>query len=184
MEIGKIEEIQCPNSSDQIKELLFCCDEEFFPSLSSRTSSTQSTLAQNEGDQPNDGPLTYFQAMIKQNFIIAVESEELVGFLSYIDGYQNDVFEGHVLNDTNMYVSTICVNKDYRGQRIAHRLYDALEEVITSSGEGYISTRTWSTNTSHLKILEKRSFDIIETLKDHRGKGIDTSYFLKEVYSL
>ena len=42
-----------------------------------------------------------------------------------------------------------------------------------------IFTRTWSTNAVHIRILSKFEFETLHVLKDHRGAGIDTIYFVK-----
>jgi len=42
-----------------------------------------------------------------------------------------------------------------------------------------IFTRTWSTNIAHIKILSKFNFETLCVLKNHRGVGIDTVYFVK-----
>lgn len=44
-----------------------------------------------------------------------------------------------------------------------------------------IATRTWSTNKTHIKILEGLGYIKIIELKDDRGSGIHTVYYSKKV---
>lgn len=180
MIIKEIKDLKYDNIYSQIKELLFACDKEFVPYLSARNSSTQDNLKQKKEGYLNEAPITYFKQMIQQDFIIAVEDAALLGFLTFIPNYENDIFNNYVTEDNNMYVTTICVDTKYRGRGIATKLYEELEEKMLKEKRTCISTRTWSTNISHIKILERKGFENICTLKDHRGKGIDTKYYLKK----
>ncbi|HCX63839.1 MAG TPA: hypothetical protein DHN33_01330 [Eubacteriaceae bacterium] len=183
MEIEKIEEERLEKYKEEIWELLVACDEEFVPPLSDRNSSTQAVLNQEEKEDQKifQKPVVYYRQMIQQEFIVCTEKGTLIGFLTYINGYDNEIFERHIGKENNKYVTTICVQKEHRGKNIAGRLYDALETIVKSERKGVLSTRTWSTNRSHIKILKRKGFENIETLKDHRGKGIDTVYYLKKL---
>ena len=44
-------------------------------------------------------------------------------------------------------------------------------------------TRTWSGNLQHIRILESLGFKLLKTIKNHRGKGIDTLYFGRVPFS-
>jgi hypothetical protein len=45
----------------------------------------------------------------------------------------------------------------------------------------YATTRTWSTNASHLDLLDELGFDLIKRVEDDRGDGIDTVYYGIEI---
>ena len=73
------------------------------------------------------------------------------------------------------YVSTIITDEDYRKQGIARTLYTIMEEVSFLP----IIVRTWSTNYEHTSLLNSLGFGCIKTIKDDRGVGIDTSYYIQ-----
>lgn len=160
-------------------ELLCECDSEFLPSLSSRNSTKQSNLT---GGDEGDLPTAYFEEMLKQKFILCWFNEELIGFISFISEYSCKELES--LEDSN-YVSTVCVTKDKRGAGIATFMYNYLQATAGEEGlNNNLSTRTWSTNFGHIKILEDVGFKEVKRLKDHRGEGIDTIYFYQDVREL
>lgn len=169
-----------PVIQEQIKALVFACDQEFYPPLSSRTSSTQSHLNTSDSVK-EDGPLTYYEEIKKQSFIVAVEDSKLIGFLTYIQDYQQAVFAEYCPGCNNHYVTTICVTKANRGQKISHQLYEELEKQTASTINSVVSTRTWSENYSHINVLEKRDYQMIYQLNNHRGEGIHTLYFAKQI---
>lgn len=43
-----------------------------------------------------------------------------------------------------------------------------------------ITLRTWSTNGAQEHILDKLGYSLVRRLKDDRGEGIDTVYFVKK----
>lgn len=152
---------------EDVWQLLCQSDKEFVPPLSCRESTTQTVLHTNEAQAL---PYTYFKQMQSQMSLIAVEDGRAVGIMSYrygMEGYGEDC----------AYISTIIVNKDYRGRGITGKLYQALFE--KERGRKAV-TRTWSTNNAHLHLLEKLGFVLTGRLKDHRGPGIDTVYYAKE----
>jgi trans-aconitate methyltransferase/GNAT superfamily N-acetyltransferase len=68
-------------------------------------------------------------------------------------------------------VSTVIVEKPFRSAGVGRALY---QKVLSESRELYV--RTWSTNTSHLKLLESLGFQEGYRIENHRGEGIDTVY--------
>jgi hypothetical protein len=53
-------------------------------------------------------------------------------------------------------------------------------DVILNERKGKnIATRTWSTNFSHMHILDKLGFKLVQRDLDDRGVNIDTVYYLK-----
>ena len=45
----------------------------------------------------------------------------------------------------------------------------------------FLTTRTWSTNGSHIHILTSLGFEVSERVVNHHGEGIDTVYFGKAI---
>ena len=155
---------------DEILKMLIDGDDEFVPPLSARTSTTQSNLA--SGNKSEDGILNYFEEMKKQRIMIATENDTLLAFVSFKENYTNN----EIKVVPNIYLSTLIVKSDARGKGLTTKMYSILFEEYKDVN---IFTRTWSTNTAHIKILSKFNFDTLCTLKNHRGNGIDTVYFVK-----
>lgn len=156
--------------NEQILDMLTVSDEEFFPPLSMRSSTTQSNLML--GDKCSDGVLSYFEELKKQSFMVAYKDEELLGFVSFREDFVNSEIDENQLH--NIYISTLVVNPKARGKGITQAMYKKLFEIYKNSN---IFTRTWSTNVAHIKILSKFDFETFKVLKDDRAKGVDTVYF-------
>lgn len=154
-----------------IMALLVLTDHEFIPPLSARNDTTQKNLA--PGSPSTEVPIKYYETIIKQEFILAVSNDHIIGFMSYIpdhvvlDGAQSVIAH---------YITTVIVHPDFRGQGITEGFYRVL---FSRFEDKSICTRTWSTNHAHLKILHRLGFTNILTLKNHRGEGIDTVYYCK-----
>ena len=70
--------------------LLQVYGEEFVPPLSQRSSTCQQTL--HGGATPStQGPRAYFEEMKRQRFILAVEGEEVAGFLTFRYDYVPEI---------------------------------------------------------------------------------------------
>ena len=154
---------------DRIRALLVLCDREFVPPISTRTSTTQSDLPHKEA---GDGISAYLAALMEQEIVCAFDGDTLLGFVSYRLDHTCD----EIGADThpNLYVSTLIVSPESRGQGLTKIIYANLFEKYASR---HIFTRTWSTNFVHIKILEGFGFSEHHRIKDHRGEGIDTVYF-------
>jgi ribosomal protein S18 acetylase RimI-like enzyme len=161
---------------NEIVRLLVLTDKDFFPPLSSRTSTTQEHFALEAISQNADRTIySYFQALLKQCFIIASADNEAKAFLSYK--------KNHVASDVdvlgkNAYVSTICVDPEYRGIGITSRFYDTLE---ADKNNQLVYTRTWSENHTHISLLKKREYELILEIADDRAAGISTVYYAKRL---
>lgn len=157
--------------ADDIQALLTMSDKEFVPPLSSRVSSTQAQLSGNI-DTP-EGIKTYYESMSAQPVVVAVESGRCIGFMAF----KQDYLCQQVQIIPNLYASTCVVHPDARGQRLMQRFY---EEMIRLFPQHHIFTRTWHTNTSHLRVLNKLEFYECARLPEHRGPGMDTVYFCRK----
>jgi len=160
---------------DGVWRLLCLYDSEFIPPLSAREYTYQSNLTVNAtaGQEPKQ----YFAALKKQSFLLAMDQEQVVGFMSFRAPYVSED-----LNDQmeTLYVTTVIVDKEYRGQGITTQLYAKLEE-IAKPRKLPIMTRTWSTNDSHIRILHKMKMQEVERIENGRGQGIDTVYYRQDL---
>jgi ribosomal protein S18 acetylase RimI-like enzyme len=158
------------DSDGRIKELTKECDEDFYPKLSYRGESLKSMDAVSETDLGID---PYYNKMIKTNRIVAAcdPSGHIVGYMAYKEGF--DIDDGLVERPSVNYVTTICVGKKYRKNGICRRLY----EFVIENSKNDVLVRTWSENTSHIKVIEKIGFTQGPIFINHRGEGVDTLYF-------
>ena len=155
----------------QIQQLLELADKEFIPPLSARSSTTQASL---NGSSGGNGIDAYFSAMENQPVIVALEDGVVAGFMAF----KFDHICDEIKRTPNVYASTCVVSPDHRGKGMMQKFY---EEMIRLFPQRPLCTRTWSTNASHLRVLAKLGFSQIACLKDHRGPGLDTVYYFREV---
>ncbi len=152
-------------------EMLEAADEEFVPPLSSRESSTQQFFS---AGVKSDSIIRYFEQLKDQRFAAVFEDGSLIAFVSYKENYTCGQIAPEEL--PNIYLSTLVVSPKARGKGVTKALYSKLFSEYETVN---IFTRTWSTNTAHIRILEKFGFEVIKVLKNDRGNGIDTIYFKK-----
>ena len=158
----------------QIWDILCQCDDEFYPKLSLRESSSQKSLTGSRAGTAR--PVSYFREMIKQDFILAYgEDQQIIGFMTFKRDYLCDALE---LFGVSLYVTTVCVRKERRKQGVMKALYRCMESEVPEKRHcRRISTRTWSLNQAQLYELPKRGYQQLALLKDDRGPGVDTVYF-------
>ena len=154
-----------------IWELIKAADREFVPPLSSRGSTTQADLKDGEAGEV---PQEYFSALSEQSFILCTERSHVTGFLSYIPDHP--LRAGGTLDIVCDYVSTIIVAPERRGRGITESMYRAL---FAHRPGRLCATRTWSQNLAHITILSRLGFRLALRLKDDRGEGVDTVYYLR-----
>ena len=155
-----------------IKNLLQLCDNEFYPPLSKRISTSQLDLISNS--KCADGIEDYFNEIAEQSAIVAVDKGKVIAFLSF----KRDYVCEHIAPQycPNLYVTTVIVSPNHRHRNIAGQMYDFL---IKKFPKRHIFTRTWSTNISHIRILISKKFHEHCVLENDRGPNIDTCYFLR-----
>ncbi len=151
----------------EILEILSICDNEFYPPLSGRNSTTQKDLCEN--GEASGVPTAYFNGLKTQEFILVFSDGELAAFISYKDC------------EREYYISTLCVKISHRGKGLLHIMYDKIEEVAKAHGVKTLTTRTWSTNAAQTKTLEKHGYKITKTVENDRPAGIGTVYFAKSL---
>ncbi len=160
-----------PNDRNKINiwEMLKEADTEFIPPLSSRYKTTQNDFIH---DIPGS-LMEYYESLLDQTFIFHCRGKEIAGFISFKPDYH--LINPHGLDIKCHYISTIIVKGEYRNTGIAKKMYDFL----LSSSDMPIATRTWSSNTEHIGLLNKLGFKEELRIKNDRGEGIDTIYFVK-----
>lgn len=164
-----------PSETPAVWKLLIEADAEFIPPLSSRRSSIDMHLGGTDRDP--DGPRAYFRELQDQWFLLARGPDgEVVGFMSYRRGH---VLPFRESDRTSCYVSTVFVGEAFRRQGITRRMYAALIREADLLGQA-VATRTWSTNTGHLRLLEHLGFVVGERRADDRGQGLDTLYLVRD----
>ena len=173
MEIRILNKVEQESIYTDAYAMLEAADDAFVPPLSARSSSTQTDLKTAE---KNDSIALYFEQLKKQRFAAAYEGGKLIAFVSYKENF----FSEHIATEyaPNIYISTLVVTPEARGKGVTKALYSKL---FSEYKDSYIFTRTWSTNFAHIKILGGFGFEIIKTLPNDRGDGIDTVYFKKSL---
>lgn len=161
----------------QIWELLLECDEDFCPPLSYRANSWQKDLS-GGGTKSEEGPREYYEAMCQQHFIVCMEGEEMAGFLTFKEPYTCPELSQF---GESLYLTTMCITHPMRGKGITGQLYGIVENGLAKEmGYDYITLRTWSTNGAQMHLLPKRGYREVAVIKNDRGEGVDTIYFVKE----
>lgn len=171
---------------NQLWKILLEIDYEFIPPLSFRDSTTFSF---DDETKDTSVPQQYFDALLEQQIIISKRksNDSVTGFMSYKPSYivkseKEYSTSGKPLSLESHYITTIGVTKGARGNGITRMFYKEIEkEVCKSKLNNHISTRTWSTNQTHIRILESLGYKKIIEIENDRGAGIHTVYFAKEV---
>ena len=158
----------------QIFDILLACDKDFVPPLSARFSTADTAFSATTGVE--NGIDAYFEDMVSQHVLAAVEDGALLGFVSFKPDLVNAVLGADTL--PNLYICTLLLSPAARGKGITQRMYAHLFDVLYPSVN--LFTRTWSTNAAHLKILARFGFSLIKRIENDRGDGIDTVYYGKK----
>ena len=159
---------------EEILGMMRFSDKDFIPPLSARSSTTQKDLSGIRSVE--NGIELYYSQMEQQQILCVFEGETLLGFVSYRENYTCD----QITEDTfpNIYLSTLIVKPEARGKGLTRKMYEYL--FWDQYRDRNIFTRTWSTNSAHIKILDGFGFTLIQRLENDRGNGIDTVYFRKK----
>lgn len=170
MELMYFETVADSGFAGDIHQLLILADREFIPPLSCRGSSTQADLSASES--VSQGAAAYYETMSTQPAVLAVEDGRCLGFMAFKFDYTCQQITDRCL--PNLYASTCVVHPDTRGRGLMGQFYEKMMALFPTHS---IYTRTWHTNYSHLKVLDRLGFREHARLKDHRGPGLDTVYF-------
>ena len=142
--------------------------DEFVPPLTTRSSTTQAALKSSSDSESS----SYFDEMLMQHNLLLVESNLLLGFLSFRASHR-DARLPQI--GVCIYVSTISVRPVVRGRGLARQLYQKLFELPETLPE-WVLLRTWSTNMHHIRLLDNLGFKLLLTVPDDRDPGVDTVY--------
>lgn len=156
-------------------QLLCRYDHDFVPPLSARENTNQSKLTGQLIAAVE--PRQYYENLKKQSFLVAMVQGETAGFMSF---RPHEVCAD--LNDDvdTIYITTIIVNEAYRGRGITSQFYSEIWQLAQQRNQP-ITTRTWSTNSSHIHVLSKAGLQEIKRIENGRGQGIDTVYYRKSI---
>lgn len=152
---------------DEIAELCKLCNNEFVPPLSHRYKTTQMSYA---GSKPNDNVLEYIDSMRDFHFVYAVDNGDVIGFLSYKPDQEFNGKKGD-------YICCCIINPKYRNRHIATGLFQLLPSRV--AGNKMLFGKTWSTNKASAALYTHAGFALDSILKDDRGEGVDTHYYVK-----
>lgn len=167
--------VATPIQQHQVLGLLREVDHEFLPPLSTRTD-TLSLQAVPVPADPAPRLAAYLHAMRDEPWLLAHRGEQVVGVLSYVVDHVEPLLEGH---SPSLYVTTIAVSRCRRGSGLATALYDALSVQARRCNVPWITTRTWSTNTEHARLLYDRGFT--EVARRERQGSIESVYLAQRV---
>ena len=129
-------------------------------------------------EQIVDGIAEYLENICSQHVVLWKEEGVVRAFMTWKDHFNCENLEAY---PDSCYLTTLCVWPDYRGQGISEVMYAEAEKDIAAKFPGSrITLRTWSTNGAQEHILDKLGYSLVRRLKDDRGAGIDTVYFVKK----
>jgi ribosomal protein S18 acetylase RimI-like enzyme len=161
---------------DDVWAVLEKTDQEYFPPLSRREAGAI--------DQPPlirkslwPQPVDYFNEILKEHVLLASIGGKMVGMITYVPRFESKTISAV---SPCTYLDTVGVIPGYRRHGIATMLYKSLFEQPTVQALEHVALRTWSTNVSHMGLLEKLGFDEIERHVDERAPGVDTVYFARK----
>lgn len=137
----------------QMRRLIYDCDNEFIPPISKREISIADYC---------------YKVLMTQQLIVAMIGDKVVGFLSYLWDEEKDWY----------YINTIITDPEYRGRGVATNLYGRLVELCFDHD---VTIRTWSTNEKQISILKKFNFEEYNRIRNDRGEGIDSIYYILHV---
>ena len=157
----------------EVWELLKKSDHDFLPPLSARTNTVHKLAGYNSNEKVSEGPVKYFEEIKKENFLLILNNGKIEGFMSFIKDYPLEFDQGTVIVD---YITTILIDSNCRNKGYTKKLYDV---ILTERKETNKATRTWSTNFTHIHILDKLGFKLAQRDLNDRGPNIDTVYYLK-----
>lgn len=111
----------------------------------------------------------YYLKLKDEDMILLRHQKKLIGVITF---YRKP----SIIDESKevLYIANLIVDREYRGNKIAYKLYDMC---FACCGEGTYEIRTWSTNEPQQHILNNLGFKLIKRIKDDRGEGIDTLFY-------
>lgn len=152
-----------------VQALLTAVDDEFVPPLS-RRADTDSL----EPARPTSVPVAYFHAMRAERWLVAMDGGEVAGILSFRIA-ANQLAPCPAWS-SSWYVTTVAVSPGKRRRGVGTAMYNALHRLARERRARGVITRTWTSNSSHLALLEAQGFREIVRVPDARAAGEGTVY--------
>lgn len=163
-ELGKYEE--------SVLALLMMCDDDFYPSLSSRRINRTGSQDQKTNLQ------LYIRDKHDFGYILCLDEERVIGFVNWEYEYQADGFHRY---PKNAYFDTVLVHPAKRATAIPLFLYRQAENRLRDERIRYIGTSTWSTHAMQIRFFERLGMKRFNQGNDDRGNGISSVHYIKEV---
>ena len=149
-----------PTQKQDIFTLLTAREADFVPPISKRG-----------GRTPEENIEAYFEHLLTMKFAIAQEDGKVIGYLAYEPEHYYEY-----TNESVLYMSSAVVDPMFRGRHILEEMYALC---FQEAGKRPVATRTWSTNAVQMHVLPKLGFTVAERIKNDRGEGIDSLYFIR-----
>jgi ribosomal protein S18 acetylase RimI-like enzyme len=158
-----------------VRDLLREVDAEFVPPLSHRVD----TLALHGPTcPPEDGLSRYLDAVGRESWLVALRGDRVVGLLSYLTDHRDPWLAAY---SPSLYATTVAVSVSARRAGVGGQLYDAFEAAAHRLTVPYLTTRTWTSNAAHLRLLRDRGWRRVVELPDDRDAGVGTVYYARVV---
>ena len=150
-----------------VYDILVECDDDFVPPLSYRAGTKQTDWTHKGAT--HEGVRDYFDTVMQQHVLLWKRDGEVIAFMS---------FRPH---GSVCYLSTLCVRHACRGQGLSPKIYRAAQQWAREHGGEITVLRTWSTNAAQMHLMGKLGYVEKARLKDDRGPGVDTVYYVHEM---
>lgn len=157
-----------PTIEAGVRRLLEEVDSEFVPALSRRSG----TLSISDDGTGHD-LASYMAALGFEWWLVALQDDAVVGLLSFLDDHDDAALAAF---SSSLHVTTVAVTHSARRTGVATALYDALD-LVAIDRRACVTTRTWTSNACHLRLLETRGFRRVGQIPEERGPGVGTVYF-------
>ena len=144
-----------------VNGLLLECDDDFTPKLSTRHDCHHLDFNDDTGSL-----YEFMYSLMREHVAVAFVDGKVAAVAVYDD------------NADSTYLALILTGRDYRGLKLASRLYDYVER---NAVNGIVRLRISSGNTTQLAILDKRGYKQLHTIENDRADGLHTIYFEKNM---
>lgn len=108
----------------------------------------------------------FMYSLMREHAMIAFVNGNVAAFAAYDD------------MDDCSYLALILTGHEYRGLKLASRLYDAIE---SNAFNNTVKLRISSGNETQKAILDKRGYEQYDVHENHRGDGLRTLFYVKHV---
>ena len=158
-----------------VYDILVECDNDFVPPLSYRAGTKQTDWTHKGATHA--GVRDYFDTVMQQHVLLWKRDGETIAFMSFRPHEVTPHLEQY---GSVCYLSTLCVRHACRGQGLSPKIYRAAQQWAREHGGEITVLRTWSTNAAQMHLMGKLGYVEKARLKDDRGAGVDTVYYVHE----